>query len=91
MLKVTNQKIGSLNSIIYEFEVAGDILPMHTHGEDDVHITIINRGRFKIITDTYEKVVIPGQIMNWRVGESHEIVSLENDARLVNILKSFQG
>ena len=90
MLKMTERKIGRLSSIIYEFEVAGDVLPMHTHGEDDVHITIINKGRFKITTDTYEKEVSPGQIMDWRVGEPHEIASLEDDARIVNIFKSFQ-
>ena len=90
MLKMTERKIGRLSSIIYEFEVAGDVLPMHTHGEHDVHITIINKGRFKITTDTYEKEVFPGQIMDWRVGEPHEIASLEDDARIVNIFKSFQ-
>lgn len=90
MLKMTERKIGRLSSLIYEFEVAGDVLPMHTHGEDDVHMTIINKGRFKIITDTYEREVAPGQIMDWRVGEPHEIVSLEDDARIVNIFKSFQ-
>jgi quercetin dioxygenase-like cupin family protein len=90
MLKITQRKIGRLSSIIYEFEVAGDVLPMHTHGEHDVHITIINKGRFKITTDTYEKEVVPGQIMDWRVGEPHEIASLEDDARLVNIIKNIQ-
>jgi quercetin dioxygenase-like cupin family protein len=90
MLKFTIRKLGRLHSLVYEFEFAGDVLPMHSHGEEDVHITIINKGRFKIITDTYEKEVFPGQIMDWRVGEPHEIVSLEDDARLVNITKNFQ-
>ena len=87
MLQPTIRKIGKLNATIYEFAVAGDVLPMHTHGEDDVHITIINKGSFRIITDTYQKVVVPGQIMDWRVGEPHEIVALEPNGRIINILK----
>lgn len=79
--------MGKLDATIYDFEEVGDTLPMHTHGEDDVHITMINQGSFKVITNTYETVLKTGQIVDWNVGEPHELIALEPNSRFINILK----
>src|SRR5476649_1383110 len=41
-------QISAPAGVIYTFKQAGDFLPMHTHGPDDVHVTCIMRGRFRI-------------------------------------------
>lgn len=79
--------MGKLQAIIYDFEEVGDILPMHTHGDDDNHITMINQGSFKVITNAYETVLKAGQIADWNAGEPHEFIALEPNSRFVNIIK----
>ena len=36
--------IGKLTGTIYDFDVVGDELPLHVHGEHDIHISIVARG-----------------------------------------------
>lgn len=79
--------MGKLQATIYDFEEVGDKLPMHTHGEDDNHITMINQGSFKVITNTYEAVLTKGQIADWNAGEPHEFIALEPNSRFINIVK----
>ena len=47
-LRSKNLKSGDLNGVILTFEQVGDILPMHEHTEDDIHITIVARGKVRI-------------------------------------------
>lgn len=79
--------MGKLQATIYDFEEVGDVLPMHTHGEEDNHITMINQGSFKVITNTYETVLVVGQIADWVVGVPHEFIALEPNSRFINISK----
>jgi quercetin dioxygenase-like cupin family protein len=80
---------GDLKGTIYDFEFAKDILPKHIHTENDVHITIVCKGKIKAYSHDWEIEATPGQIVDFRIGEPHEIMALENDTRIVNIIKNF--
>jgi len=82
---------GDLNGTIFDFEVVGDVLPKHTHDETNVHITIVCKGKIKAYSHDWEKEAIAGQIMDFRAGEPHEIMALEDNTRIINIIKKFGG
>ena len=79
---------GKLIGIVYDFPEAGDVLPMHSHGEADVHITVVARGRVRahgpLIGSTE---YASGAVIDWPVGIEHEIVGIDPGARIVNIIK----
>lgn len=83
--------LGQLSGTLYDFEFAGDVLPKHVHSEADVHITIVARGRIKAYSHDWEKEAVAGQILDFRVGEPHELMALEDNTRIINILKNFAG
>lgn len=78
---------GKLNGTIYDAPEMNDILPMHSHGKEDVHITIVARGSFKVHGDGWEMVAKAGDVLDWRVGQAHELIALEPNSRFVNIIK----
>lgn len=85
-------KAGDLVGVIYSFPFAGDVLPMHSHGENDVHITVVARGKVSI----YGPGVDPqeysaGAVIDNEAPITHEIVALEDDSRIVNIVKRSSG
>lgn len=82
---------GELRGTIYDFEVAGDILPKHTHDESNVHITIVARGKLKAYSHDWEKEATAGQIIDFRPGEPHELMALEDNTRIINIVKKYGG
>lgn len=82
---------GNLKGAIYDFEFAGDILPGHIHDESNVHITIVCKGKIKAYSHDWSIEVAPGQVLDFRIGEPHEIVALENNTRIINIIKNFGG
>jgi quercetin dioxygenase-like cupin family protein len=82
---------GDLNGIIYDFTKAGDILPTHIHNESNVHITIVCKGSIKTYSHDWEKEATAGQVVDFRVGEPHEIMALEDNTRIINIVKKFGG
>jgi quercetin dioxygenase-like cupin family protein len=84
-------KLGDLKGTIYDFEVAGDILPKHVHTEENVHITIVARGKIKAYSHDWEREAIAGQILDFRAGEPHEIIALEDGTRIINIVKKLGG
>lgn len=83
--------LGNLAGAVYDFEQAGDILPKHNHTEDNVHITIVARGKIKAYSHDWEIEGVAGQIMDFRPGEPHEIMALEDNTRIVNIVKKYNG
>jgi len=85
------ENLGDIKGAIYDFEKAGDILPKHVHNENDVHITIVARGKIKAYSHDWEKEGTAGQIMDFRVGEPHEIMALEDNTRIFNVLKKAGG
>ena len=83
--------LGDIRGTIYDFEKAGDILPKHVHTEDDVHLTIVARGKLKAYSHDWEIEATAGQILDFRVGEPHELMALEDNTRIFNILKKHNG
>lgn len=83
--------VGDLTGVIYDFGKAGDVLPAHIHNENNVHITIVCRGKIKTYSHDWEKEAVAGQIVDFRPGEPHEIMSLEDNTRIINIVKKFGG
>jgi quercetin dioxygenase-like cupin family protein len=91
MLLVKTFELGQLKGTIYDFDVAGDILPEHTHTEQDVHITIVCKGKIKSYGQGWENEASAGQIINFKVNQPHEIMAIEDNTRIINILKNFGG
>jgi quercetin dioxygenase-like cupin family protein len=85
------QNLGDLRGIIYDFEKSGDILDKHVHAEEDVHITIVARGKVKAYSHDWEIIAEAGKLIDFRVGEPHEIMALEDNTRIFNILKKAGG
>lgn len=87
MLLSKMYKYGPLQVTIYDFENEGDILDMHTHGEDDVHISIIARGSLSVFTPNSDRTLKNGAVLDWQAGEWHGFKALEPKSRLINIVK----
>lgn len=85
------ENLGDLRGALYDFEKAGDILPKHNHTENDVHITIVARGKIKAYSHDWELEATPGQLLDFRPGEPHELMALEDGTRIFNIVKKFGG
>ena len=83
--------LGDINGAMYDFEKVGDILPKHTHTEENAHITIVARGKLKAYSDGWEIVAVPGQLINFESGQDHELMALEDNTRIFNIIKKFGG
>lgn len=92
MLSVNQLKdLGDLQIAMYDFEKAGDILPMHVHDELTNHITIVARGKLRAHGDGWERTATTGQLLDFPVGVPHELTALENDTRIYNIVKKHGG
>jgi len=82
---------GDINGAIYDFEKAGDILPKHVHDEKDTHITIVARGKIKAYSHDWSIEAVSGQVLDFRPHEPHEFMALEDNTRIVNIVKKYGG
>ena len=78
---------GKLSGVIYTFEQVGDVLPMHTHQEGDAHITIVARGRVKAHGNEWSAEYGAGSVIDFPANQSHEFIALEDNSRIVNIIK----
>lgn len=85
------QNLGDIRGVIYDFEFAGDVLDKHVHSESDVHITIVTNGRVSAYSHDWDIEAGPGQIIDFRAGEPHEIKALEDNTRIINIIKKLGG
>lgn len=85
------ENLGDLRGGMYDFEKAGDILPKHNHDENTVHITIVARGKLKAYSHDWEQVATAGQLLDFRPGEPHELMALEDNTRIFNIIKKLGG
>jgi quercetin dioxygenase-like cupin family protein len=78
---------GKLSGNVYTFQKAGDVLPMHTHTEDNVHITIVARGKIKAHGNEWSAEYSAGAVIDFPPNQSHEFIALEDNSRIVNIIK----
>ena len=77
----------NVRGTIYDFEEIGDVLPMHWHTAENVHITVVCRGSFTAKGPNWEKIVSAGDVVNLEHLQQHEFISLEPNSRFVNIVK----
>jgi len=87
MLQIKTITLGKLSGSIYDFPDVGDALPMHSHGKADVHITVVARGSFKAHGNGWERVLSAGDVADWKPNDPHEFIALEENSRIVNIIK----
>jgi len=85
------ENLGDIKGAMYDFEKAGDVLPKHVHTENDVHITIVARGKIKAYSHDWAQEAVAGQLLNFRPEEPHEIMALEDNTRIFNIVKKHGG
>ena len=88
MMKVNQYKFGKITTTVYDFPEINDILPMHNHDENTVHLSIVARGSFRIHGDGWEMISKAGDVVDWEPGKAHEFIALEPNSRLVNIPKN---
>jgi len=82
-----NLSAANLSGTIYDFEVTGDILPIHNHDENTAHVTIVARGSVKASGEGWERVLKSGAVIDFPANQPHEFVALEDNTRIVNITK----
>lgn len=82
-------KYGDLLGVIIDFEKSGDILPKHVHDEKNAHITIVCRGKLKSYSHDWEITTEAGGIIDFPPNKPHELMALEDNTRIINIVKSF--
>jgi quercetin dioxygenase-like cupin family protein len=82
------ENLGSIRGAMYDFEKAGDILPKHNHTEDNVHITIVARGKLKAYSHDWEMEATAGQLLDFPAGQPHELMAMEDNTRIFNIIKN---
>jgi quercetin dioxygenase-like cupin family protein len=85
------ENLGDIKGTMFDFDLAGDILPKHVHDESNVHITIVARGKIKAYSHDWSIEATAGQILDFRPNEPHEIMALENNTRIFNIIKAHGG
>jgi quercetin dioxygenase-like cupin family protein len=78
---------GKLSGTVYTFEKAGDTLPMHTHTGGNAHISIVARGKIKAHGNEWQAEYSAGAVIDFPTDQSHEFIALEDDSRIVNIVK----
>jgi quercetin dioxygenase-like cupin family protein len=85
------ENLGDIKGTIYDFEKSGDVLLKHNHTEDNVHITIVARGKIKAYSHDWSIEAVAGQLLDFRPNEPHEIMALEDNTRIFNITKKHGG
>jgi len=83
-------EVGDLKGICYDFEDVGDILNMHEHTEENIHISIVSRGSFIAKGIGWEIPLILGRIYDWKPYQAHEFIAVEPNSRVINIQKNIK-
>lgn len=81
---------GDLRGARYDFAKAGDVLPKHVHTREDVHITIVARGRLRAYSHDWSTEIAAGGVVDFREGEPHELMALEDGTRIFNVIKNLE-
>lgn len=81
------KQFGDLLGTIFSFGAEGDMLPMHDHTEETVHVTFILAGSFRVHGGGWEMVAKAGNFIDWQAGQFHEFIALEPNSKFLNIVK----
>ena len=91
MLQHKLLNVDSIRGIVFDFPEVGDVLPMQTHDETNVHITICARGRLRVFSNQFELEISAGEVWDWEDGVWHGFEALEPNSRIVNIIKAYSN
>ena len=91
LLRKIFENLGDLRGVIYDFEQTGDLLPKHMHDENSNHITVVARGKIKVYSHDWEIEGSAGTVWDFKPNEPHEFMALEDNSRIVNIIKKMNG
>jgi quercetin dioxygenase-like cupin family protein len=84
----TPKQFGKLQGIIYDFSEANDVLAMHSHDENTIHISVVSRGSFRVHNGGgWDITIKAGDVVDFEPNEQHEFIALEPNSRIVNIIK----
>ncbi len=88
------QYYDSLHIVQFDFPEIGDILPLHDHTEENIHVTIVSRGKVRINgapnidgTPSWSIEAIAGQTVDLQPYNPHELIGLEPNTRVHNVQK----
>jgi quercetin dioxygenase-like cupin family protein len=87
MLSSKEVRLGDIRGSVYEFDVAGDMIPKHVHDENSNHITIVLAGRIKVYSHDWEMEADVGRVLDFEPEQPHEILALEDNTKIINIRK----
>jgi quercetin dioxygenase-like cupin family protein len=87
MMKIEQKQFGKLFGSLYSFEERDDKLPMHDHTEENVHVTFVLSGSFRVHGGGWEITSKAGDFIDWQPGQFHEFIALEQNSRFLNIVK----
>jgi len=91
----TQKVIGKFKTVVFDdliveffdMEEVGSGLNKHVHGEDYAHISVVTSGSIKVFSHDWEKIVKQGQVVDFKIGQPHGMVALEENTRVINIRK----
>ena len=83
---VKQQQIGKLTINHFTFIEVGHTLPMHSHPEGEAHLTFVTSGRLRIFGEGWERIVSPGDQLQFDPEFSHAYEALEPMSRITNII-----
>ena len=78
---------GYLRGTIYDFLKIDDILPKHNHTIHTAHISIIARGKIRVTAGDWVYEASAGDVIDLPANQEHEFIALEDNSRLINIIK----
>lgn len=82
---------GKLYGVRYDFKKAGHVLPRHQHTEANNHVVIVQLGSCVVREfengEVIEHVVKAGQTLDSDAPVDHEIEALEDNTRILNLVK----
>jgi quercetin dioxygenase-like cupin family protein len=87
VLLLAEIKFGDLKSQVYTFEKSGDVLPEHINDQSTVHITVVCRGKVLVTSMGFKREALAGEIVDFQIDQPHEITALENNTKIINIVK----
>ena len=87
MLPSKNMSIGKVSLVIYDFEKVGDTLPIHVHGDDNNHFTVVAKGKLRAFGNGWEQIIEAGNVVDFEANDPHGFEALEDNSRIVNVVK----
>lgn len=78
--------VGPYSVTTQKFAEAGETLGIHDHPrQEHTHITIIAKGRFKLIGSRDGEILNEGDLIYWKIDEPHGLIALEPGSVLYNV------